>query len=229
MDFSRPRGIARVALLLVAAGVVWFMDRRHPQQPAASGNAPVPPSGSPAEAPSGPTREGRYDKFVNCRLFEHRQNDGDSFRVQLPAGRVEQFRLYFVDCPESAFRNYGGNANNTDRIDDQARYFSITPEQAVEIGKKAEEHTLGLLRQRPFTVFTDWEDPYGDHRFLAFVEFGSQQWLQEDLVREGLVRIHTKPAELPDGTSIRDHLRKLHELENEAKAARRGAWALSSR
>ena len=48
--------------------------------------------------------------------------------------------------------------------------------------------------------------------------------LEETLVREGLVRIHTKGADLPDGTPVKERLKQLRELEKDAKQARRGAW-----
>lgn len=38
--------------------------------------------------------------YENCQLVSHHNNDGDSFRVKLPDGSVQEFRLYFVDTPE---------------------------------------------------------------------------------------------------------------------------------
>ena len=74
---------------------------------------------------------------------------------------------------------------------------------------------------------TKWDDPFNDRRYHAFVTPASGPLLEETLVREGLVRIHTKPAPLPDGTAVKVQLGKLHQLEAEAKRSRRGGWALS--
>lgn len=234
MAAPRVKGATRVVLLLIVALVVWFTDQRRGassgrtagsgKPPAEQGERPSPPSPSPGSG--GKTTSGRYETFTGCQLEDHRQNDGDSFLVKLPGGRTETFRLYYVDCPESAFRSYSGGATNHERIRQQADYFGITPEQAVEVGQLAKKHTLGLLARGPFTLSTAWEDPFGDHRYHAFIEVDGVR-LEEDLVREGLVRIFTKPAELPDGTPAKVQLRKLHELEDASRAARRGAWKFS--
>jgi hypothetical protein len=48
--------------------------------------------------------------------------------------------------------------------------------------------------------------------------------LAEKLVREGLARIHTTGAALPDGRSARQFEAGLRELERQARAAGRGGW-----
>src|SRR5690606_41234380 len=62
-----------------------------------------------------------FERFEGCQLVDHRQNDGDSFRVRLPNGRVEQFRLYFVDAPESDFRTYKGGRSEEHTSELQSR------------------------------------------------------------------------------------------------------------
>ena len=113
-----PKGTWQLVLLLIAALVLWALDQRR--------DAPAtkrPPSSAPA-GPSVPASKpavrGGYEEFTGCRLENHRQNDGDSFHVRLPDGRVEQFRLYYVDAPESAFRRYASGENNHRRIGEQA-------------------------------------------------------------------------------------------------------------
>jgi endonuclease YncB( thermonuclease family) len=166
-----------------------------------------------------------YEAFHGCRWVEHRQNDGDSFHVRLPDGRVEQFRLYYVDAPESAFRRYGQGRDNHQRIREQARAFGISDERAVEIGKRAKALVRERLGRGTFTLHTRWDDPFGDRRYHAFVTPEGGPLLEEILVREGLVRIHTKAAVLPDGTPVKARLDRLRELEAGARRSKRGAWA----
>jgi endonuclease YncB( thermonuclease family) len=212
------RKLWQTVVVLIAAAIVWFLDQRRGPQ---GGKGPTPTE-SRASTSS-------YETFTGCTFVEHKQNDGDSFRVKLPDGRVEQFRLYYVDTPESEFRTYRGGETNRKRIHEQAREFGISDEQAVEIGRKAKNLVHGFLSRRPFTVQTKWDDPFNDRRYHAFVTPASGPFLEETLVREGLVRIHTKPAALPDGTPVKVQLEKLHALEAEAKRAKRGAWGLATR
>jgi endonuclease YncB( thermonuclease family) len=45
-----------------------------------------------------------FERFDGCVLTPDEWTDGDSFRVRLPDGRLETFRLYFVDTTESRTR-----------------------------------------------------------------------------------------------------------------------------
>lgn len=231
----RPRHPRKswIPLLLVAAALaVWLLEQfpsgRETRKPApvsetSSSNRPLPPS-------LRPERSGSYEVHRGCTLAEHRNNDGDSFRVRLPDGRTAEFRLYFVDTPESAFKTYRGGDNNHARIRQQAADLGgITPEQAVETGRQAKSLTLSLLGAAPFTLHTCWDSPYQDQRYHAFVEVienGRSRWLHELLVERGLARILTKPADLPDGTPASTHKQHLKSLESAARRAGRGAWGL---
>ena len=59
-----------------------------------------------------------FERFDRCVLEPDEWTDGDSFRVRLPDGRLQTFRLYFVDTTES--RSSGK------RSDEQAAYFGLT-------------------------------------------------------------------------------------------------------
>jgi endonuclease YncB( thermonuclease family) len=210
-----PKGTWQVVLLLIAAVILWLVEQR--RDGASDGSRSLPPVAS-----------GTYEVFTGCRLEAHRQNDGDSFRIRLADGRVEEFRLYYVDAPESAFRSYAGGRDNHRRISEQARDLGISDEQAVEIGRRAKQRVHDLLARGTLTVHTAWDDPFNDRRYHAFIQPSTGPLLHETLVREGLVRIHTKPADLPDGTTVKRRLADLHELEAAARQARQGAWAFSS-
>lgn len=66
----------------------------------------------------------QHHSSESTRLLELDEwTDGDSFRVRLPDGRLETFRLYHVDTTESRSRGK--------RSDEQAAYFGITHELEV--------------------------------------------------------------------------------------------------
>ncbi|MFM2199351.1 MAG: hypothetical protein RLZZ505_2783 [Verrucomicrobiota bacterium] len=213
-------------LILVAAISLWAFDTYNQTSPA----PPVSRSSDPTGSSQPRSKSGRYETYTGCTLAQDRGNDGDSFRVKLPDGRSEIIRLYFVDTPESAFKTYGGGENNHRRIDQQAADMGgITPQQAVEIGKKAKAFTLSTLEKSAFTIHTEWDSPFDDERYHAFIEVtegGTRRFLHELLVEKGLARIHTKGAPLPDGTSERQHKDQLYKLQSAAKAKKFGAWGL---
>jgi endonuclease YncB( thermonuclease family) len=212
---TKPWQVILLLILAVIAAVL--KERKGPPAPS------PPPSGAPGKTEQRQKTTG-YEVISGCRWQDHKSNDGDSFHVRLPDGRVEQFRLYFVDAPESQFRSYRGGATNRERIHEQAQAMGLTDEQAVGIGQRAKSRVHDLLAARPFTLHTRWDDPFGDRRYHAFVTPDGGPLLEETLVREGLVRIHTKGADTPDGTPVKERLKELKELEKESKQARRGAW-----
>ena len=216
-------------LLLAMAVVIWVIDQQRTLDSQAK------PQSRRVEKPSSATRAERsgndaYELYRGCTLAEARNNDGDSFMLKLPDGRTAEFRLYFVDTPESAFKRYAGGDTNHERIRQQAAEMGgITPEQAVEIGKKAKAYTLALLAEAPFDIFTCWDSPFRDKRYHAFVEVrenGRPRWLHELLVERGLARLKTKPADLPDGTPAAKHMDHLRDLQRMAKRDGTGVWGL---
>jgi len=235
MSRERKKSYSLVPLLILAAAIaIWALDAyRQGDFGSPQGKKERQEQGtSPKEnsTPSGktPTRTGKYDTYSGCTLVADRANDGDSFRVKLPDGRSEIIRLYFVDCPESAFKTYRSGQDNHARIGDQAADMGgITAQQAVEIGKKAKEFTLFHLGKSPFTLHTEWDSPFNDkryHGFIVIIYNGKPRFLHELLVGKGYARIHTEGAQLPDGTSERKHEDHLGNLQRTAKAANAGAW-----
>lgn len=201
-----------VVVLIILAAVLWLKDHKRDLVAVIAGEEQAAAS------------DGRYERFEGCRLVDDRRNDGDSFKVKLPDGRVEELRLYFVDAPESAFKSYGGGRNNHDRINDQARDLGVSPERAVEIGVAAKNYVHERLGGESFTIFTEWDDPFEDRRYHAFVETSDGGWLHEQLVREGLVRIHTKGGDVPGGLRRSGQQQRLEEIESEARGSGRGVW-----
>lgn len=81
-----------------------------------------------------------WQKMDGCQMIANPANDGDSFHVDYN-GKEYIFRLYFVDTCEVSTRF-------PDRLKDQAEYFGISPEQAIELGKQAKEFTIGHCPRR---------------------------------------------------------------------------------
>ena len=165
-----------------------------------------------------PLRAAEWEVLSNCRLIHNLANDGDSFHVK-HKNREYIFRLYFVDCPET-------DDSVSGRVDEQAAYFNITKEQALQIGATAKRFTAGKLTGS-FTVTTCWLDAKGRSqlpRHFAFVTIDKND-LGELLVEQGLARIYGAHAEAPGGPVVSQEEANLLELERAAKLAHRGAWA----
>lgn len=224
----KTRSLWITVLILLAIGLKFYLENQPPRDAKSSRPAPTETRG-PSRSPATAEKKDGYEVYRNCTLAEARNNDGDSFMVRLPDSRQAEFRLYFVDTPESAFKSYPGGDTNHERIRQQAAEMGgITPQQAVEIGKQGKHFTLELLASRPFTIHTRWDSPFNDNRYHAHVEVHqdtSTRWLDELLIERGLARIKTKPADLPDGTSAAKHLAHLRDLERAAKKAEKGVWS----
>lgn len=161
----------------------------------------------------------RWHTYTDCRLVENPANDGDSFHVR--AGRRTYcFRLYFVDCPETA-------ATFPERVAEQAAYWGVSEQAALRLGREAEAFTRDFLKEG-FTVHTKREDARGhadNKRYFAVVETRSGS-LADALVANGLARIYGADTELPDGSEARSCWKHLRQVEIKARREKRGAWGL---
>ena len=161
-----------------------------------------------------------WETLSACRLAKEDYMDGDSFHVEC-GGKNYQFRLYFVDCPETDNRF-------PDRIRDQSQHFGITPDQSIKVGFKAKEFTKRMLH-RPFTVLTRWYNARGasaQERFYAVVLCDGKN-LAEELVAAGFARPFGMRANFPDGPRSKDFIANLKRLEGRAMRSRVGAWSKS--
>ena len=233
---SRP---LRAALCVLAVIAFYFFGRSN--LPPASKTPPPPPPPAktalpelaaaeveepPAEEPQAvPTPKkapaGKpWQRMEGCQWKADRWNDGDSFHVITgDAGREIVARLYFVDTPEAetAYR---------DRIAEQAAYFGITKEQAVDIAHEAAAFTEKQLAA-PFTVWTRWRSALGRSalgRNYVIIITADGRDLNELLVENGLARIYGTKTALFDGRDSKKYVARLAELEAKAKAEKRGGW-----
>jgi len=219
---ASPRKILwGILLLLIFVGLRYFRDNQK-DFPSTTSKAPL------EKVESHTTQTNGWTIHRNCTLVSHPHNDGDSFRVKLPNGSERDFRLYFVDTPESQFKRYRDGNTNAKRIAEQARYFkNLSSERAVEVGKIAKEFTLDLLGDNPFDVITMNEAVYDSDRYYAHIELnfqGKRLQLDEILVQQGLARIYTKGEDLADGTPMEQHRDRLRKIEEKAKQQKLGAW-----
>jgi DNA uptake protein ComE-like DNA-binding protein/endonuclease YncB( thermonuclease family) len=169
--------------------------------------------------PSLEARERPWVELKNCRLDADASNDADSFHVKAQ-GREYIFRLYFVDAAET-------DAGFPERVAEQAKYFGVTPAQAIQLGILARTFTRQKLAT-PFTVRTRMQDALGrskKQRFYAFIET-SEGDLGELLVANGLARVHGAIASSGTSAPARQK-RKLEQLERVAKQQKVGAWGAS--
>jgi endonuclease YncB( thermonuclease family) len=206
-----------VVTMLVAA-LLWWIDNREE----------VEVGVERAQGMGEAVGRGGYDGFEACRLVKHGGNDGDSFHVSVPGQGREEYRLYFVDAPESAYKEYRDGEDNGERLRFQGQYFGgLSRQETTGLGQVAKAWTTDLLGAGKFAVYTRGELVYGGPRMYAFVEVeyeGRKRWLHELLVEQGLARIYTKGATLPDGTSEGKEEGRLKGVERGAKKRRVGGW-----
>ena len=86
-----------------------------------------------------------------------------------------------------------------------------------------------MLKGRTFTLYTQWQLVHKDDtRYFALIEIedaaGRGRWLSEMLVEQGLARIYTIGADMPDGTPKEEQEAELRSLERSAKDGQVGAW-----
>jgi DNA uptake protein ComE-like DNA-binding protein len=165
-------------------------------------------------------RSGDWITLENCRLVPNAANDGDSFHVSVN-GKEYIFRLYLVDAPET-------DAVNPARLVEQAKHFGMTVPQVIEVGETAKAFAGEKLAD-PFTVITHMANAMGRsniERFYAFVQTKDGD-LGEQLIANGLARIHGTRATPPGAGSPAAERQRLEQLENEAKRRKVGAWGMS--
>jgi competence ComEA-like helix-hairpin-helix protein len=164
---------------------------------------------------------GDWTVLENCRLILNPANDGDSFHAS--AGNEEYIvRLSLVDAPETEGTEPG-------RLIEQAKYFEITVPQAIEVGEAAKAFTREKLAE-PFTVFTRRSDAMGRskiERFYAFVQTKEGD-LGEQLVRNGLARVHGARVIPPGFSGLQPERQKLQQFEDEAKQEKIGGWGIGT-
>ena len=135
--------------------------------------------------------------------------------------------LYFVESPPLTAEEEDAPA--LARI---SRYFGDVPlEKLLEMGQAAKDFTLRQLSTRPFklaTLYRQTPDREGIYGFILLrAEDGTEEYLAELLVAEGLASISVQGNYLPYGERAEDFRQHLVNLEKKAKEEKRGIWAHS--
>ena len=156
----------------------------------------------------------------HCELVPNKANDGDSFHVRT-SDTEYLVRLYFVDAPETA-------SVGPARLIEQAEYFGVSVPQVIEIGLDAKKFVDAKLSES-FTVITRLAGGLGRskvQRIYGFVRTKEGD-LGEQLIANGLARIHGTTATPPGGSTSAAERQRLEELEREAKQRKAGGWIMS--
>ncbi len=164
-------------------------------------------------------------KFEGCQLVEQPWSDGDSFQVRLPDQKEITVRLYGADCLEM---HLDGDDSNARRLRDQRRYFGIQDITVAKgFGEKARGEVARLLA-KPFTIHTAFADGRGDGRFnrvYGFVTLPDGKDLASHLVETGMARAFGVSRLTPDGTTAKEYMARLRDLELGAAKKGNGAWS----
>lgn len=175
------------------------------------------------------TSGGDWELLKNCQFVTGLNSDGDSFHIKHADGK-DEFRLYFIDTPESQYREYRNGDTNGPRLKEQGDYFGgLDQKQTTQLGTEGKEFTKRLLLKGDFKIITKWEPVARDHRRHCFVIVpweGREVYLHELMVAQGLGRIHTRGAGLPQGRSWKEQRNYLESWEKEVKAKGIGGWGM---
>jgi len=196
---------------------------------------PVPVAALPvgvAQVPAGQTADGarvalpEFKVFPKARLIESRTNEADTLRIKVSDTEDEHvFVLYFVDAVDAS-------TTHPQRVQEQGRYFGVSSQRVVSEGLKATQYVTQLLKDRPFSVMTRWEQVPERSRFYALILVehtpGSWVYLADLLVQQGFARVAGVTTSLPsDARSLNDYALELQALRKQAEQRKAGIWAAS--
>jgi endonuclease YncB( thermonuclease family) len=108
----------------------------------------------------------------------------------------------------------------------------VSGEKVVSEGLKATQYVTQLLKDRPFSVMTRWEQVPERSRFYALILVehtpGSWVYLADLLVQQGFARVAGVTTSLPSDTrSLNDYALELQALRKQAEQRKAGVWAAS--
>ena len=179
----------------------------------------------------------RYEKTDDFTFVDADNSDGDTVSIRNPEGRIITCQLLGVDACEN-------DDVIQEQVEEQANYFGITNEQAIEIGKQAKAFNEKVLRGKdgmqklsivsmPFRLSADNYNRFGgkDGPFDPYWNLIldgdiviNEESLSCLLVKNGLARIH---GVVPSSSTFLYSRAKLEQLEVEAQKAGVGGWGMA--
>ncbi|MCX6838874.1 MAG: hypothetical protein NTX35_13835 [Verrucomicrobia bacterium] len=216
--------ITCVLVLIIVLVAILLKGSRPDPLPALPVSVAQLPPGQSLE--NGPAALPEFKVFPKARFIESRTNEADTLRIKVSDTEDEQvFVLYFVDALDASW-------THPQRVQEQARYFDVSGEKVVSEGLKATQYVTQLLKDRPFSVMTRWEQVPERSRFYALILVehtpGSWVYLADLLVQQGFARVAGVTTSLPsDARSLNDYALELQALRKQAEQRKAGIWAAS--
>lgn len=219
---TRNQIIASIAGAAALAGVLWgaWYYKQHQTEAITAAR--------PAEARSKPRILSEFEP-VRDKVSVAVPEEALGHRVSLRDDREASYlvSLYFVECPP--LTSDEADAPALARL---ARYFGDVPlEKLLEMGQVAKDFTLRQLSTRPFRMATLYRQTNNREGIYGFImlraEDGTEEYLAELLVAEGLAALTGQSSYLPDGGRADDFRQHLISLEKAAKEEKKGIWAFS--
>jgi endonuclease YncB( thermonuclease family) len=176
-------------------------------------------AGHPAHA--GVFPEG-MEEVRDAAFLEDPTNTGDRFLITVRGEKIS-VKLMSVTCPSP-------NPEDKKARDFHSRYFGITEEDSIMIGRLAQDFTSTYLKDKPLRLLTRWQkDRAGS--VLAAVLPAETGDLAGILVDNGLAAVLEPASRNPSQRRIEENTRnvlKHREADAKAKPVPPGAWSLAA-
>lgn len=220
---SRNQILASIAATVAIAamlGGAWYYKQL--QQEELHGNRPGGPAAKPRILSEFEPVRDKVAAVVPETALGHRVSLRDEAREA-----SYLVSLYFVECPPLT-----ADEEDAPALARISRYFGDVPlEKLLEMGQAAKDFTLRQLSTRPFKLATLFRQTPNREGIFGFIilraEDGSEEYLAELLIAEGLASISVQGNYLPYGERAEDFREHLVNLERKAKEEKRGIWAHS--
>lgn len=162
------------------------------------------------------------EEVHDAAFVEDPTNTGDRFLVTARGEKIS-VKLMSVTCPSP-------NPDDEQAQDTHSRYFGITKEDSILIGRLAQDFTTTYLKDKPLKLLTRWRKDAGGS-VLAAVLPAETGDLAGILVDNGLAAVLEPMSKNPSQYRIEQDTRdvlKRREAEAKARPVPPGAWSLAS-
>jgi len=179
------------------------------------------PDGTGHTPHAGVLAEG-MEEVHDAAFVEDPTNTGDRFLITVRGEKVS-VKLMFVSCPSP-------NPEDKQAQDFHSRYFGITKEDSILIGRLAQDFTTTYLKDKPLKLLTRWRKD-GAGSVLAVVLPAETGDLAGILVDNGLAAVLEPASNNSSRSRTEENTRnvlKQREADAKAKPVPPGAWSLAA-